>query len=68
MKEMIRRITYENHADTWLFFKDSNDYGVDWKSGVDFGPLFSRRTIKKWIDNGEVIGHRVRDNFEEWYI
>lgn len=60
--EMIRRIQYEDKADKWLFFKEGNDYGVD------FGPLFSKRTIKKWEENGEVIGHRVRGNFEEWFI
>ena len=66
--EMIRRIQYEDRADKWLFFKEGNDYGVNWSAGVDFGPLFSKRTIKKWEENGEVIGHRVRGNFEEWFI
>ena len=68
MKEMIRRISYEDHADKWLYFKEGNDYGVNWSAGVDFGPLFSKRTIEKWLERGEVVGHRKYDNVEEWSI
>ena len=66
--EMVRRIKSEDHADKWLFFKEGNDYGVDWGAGVDFGPLFGKRVIKKWEADGEVIGHRTRGNYEEWFI
>ena len=68
--EMIRRIRYEDRTDKWLFFKEGNEYGVDWAAGVDFGPLFSKRTIKKWENTIGVVGHRVRENgaIEEWFI
>lgn len=62
MKEMIRRISYEDHADKWLYFNNV------WPHGVEYGPIFSRRTIEKWLERGEVVGHRKRGNFEEWSI
>lgn len=60
--EMIRRVKSEEHADKWYLITKQ------FPKGIDYGPIFSKRTIKKWEDNGEVIGHRIRDNFEEWFI
>ncbi len=62
MREMVRRISYEDHADKWLYFNNVRNYGVE------YGPIFSRRIIDKWFERGEVVGHRVRGNFEEWFI
>lgn len=59
--EMIRRIQYEDRADKWLSFKEGAKYGVE------LGPIFCKRIIKRWETEGQVIGHRVRGNFEEWY-
>lgn len=63
--EMVRRITSEDHADKWLFFRmNSANQGF----GVELGPIFCKRIIKRWETEGQVIGHRVRGNFEEWFI
>lgn len=59
--EMIRKVTSKEHAHKWYFIDDQ------FPEGIDYGPIFSKRTIKKWEGKYGIVGHRIRGNIEEWY-
>jgi len=60
----IRKVSCADHVDRWYLITDQ------FPSGVDYGPIFSKRTIKKWEKEYGVVGHRTYTHadtiIEEW--